>query len=85
MSGDFLPKRVERYPRDRPLCVSFECDSSSEELEKKERREEISGSGFTHGSGASLIDMMIFFVPNSIYAPSYFANAVIGRPDSYGF
>ena len=54
MSGDFLPKRVERYPRDRPLCVSFECDSSSEELEKKERREEISGSGFTHGSGASL-------------------------------
>jgi hypothetical protein len=38
VSGDFLPKlEVERYGYTLS-CVSFECDSLSEELEKKSKR-----------------------------------------------
>ena len=42
VSGDFLPKHVEQIfasERATTLCVSFECDSLSEELEKKNQDE----------------------------------------------
>jgi hypothetical protein len=45
VSGDFLPKQNWKRERGFLLCVSFECDSSSEEL-GEEKETESSGCGF---------------------------------------
>ncbi len=46
LSGDFLPKlglgRGGCFPKERPLLVSFECDSLSAEMGEKKKREKYS-------------------------------------------
>lgn len=64
VSGDFLPKQNWKREPSFLLCVSFECDSLSEELEEEEETE-YSGRGF-YFSCASQV-MALVLLGTSVY------------------
>lgn len=58
VSGDFSQSLLNKGYHEDILCVSFECDSLSEELERRRKRKKIR-SEFLFSGGK--VDRLVFF------------------------